>query len=108
MRVNNETILEDTDLRLVTYTDVINLDHIYGYSVYILYTGSIKTMKTEAKLQISNDGTNWSDYHTFQLDGAGDNCTINCTEVFYKRARIKLTPGPGTISPTITVYKKGM
>ena len=107
MRVNNETILEETDIRVVTYTDIISLDHIYGYSIYILYTGSDNNMITEAKLQISNEGTNWADYHTFQLNGTGDTCTVNCTDVFYKKARLRLEPGPGTISPTITVYKKG-
>ena len=107
MRVNTQVILETTDLADNITSDTIELDHIYGYSIYILYTGSGSVMCTTAKLEVSNDGVSWSTYHEFDIEGAADTCTINATDVFYKKARVSLVVNAGTISPTMTVYKKG-
>ena len=107
MRINTQVIMEETDLSTIATSDTIELDHIYGFSILVKYTGSDKTMDATAYLEISNNGTDWSTYHTFTLEGLSDNCTINATDVFYKMARVRIVSGRGTVSPTLTVYKKG-
>lgn len=110
MRINSQVILDTTDLATEITSDTIELDHIYGYSIYILYTGSnsANQMETTACLQVSNDGVSWSTYHEFSLEGPADTCVVNATDVFYKMARVKLTVVAGSISPKLTVYKKGV
>lgn len=109
MRVNTEIILNETDVSSSTISSIIALDHIYGFSSVIEWTGSASTMSTAGELQVSNDNQSWVTYHYFVLEGdTADKYVINVSEVFYKMARFKLTVASDEISPKITVYKKGI
>ena len=108
MRVNEEIPLEVTDLSTLATSEEIQLEHMAGYSVFISYTGDCSQMATEVSLEVTNNGTDWFEYHTFMLTGVLDTCLINATDVFYKAARFKLDVEAGSISTTFTVYKKGI
>ena len=108
MRVHEEIVIEGTDLTTGAISSVFQLEHILGYSVSILYTGSSSQMTTKVTLEVTNNDEDWFEYYVFELTGTSDSCLINATDVFYKAARFKLEPEQGSISPTFTVYKKGM
>lgn len=109
MRINTEVILDETGVSTSATSSVIALDHIYGFSNVIEWTGSASTMQTNCELQVSNDNQTWVTYHHFILEGdTANQHVINVSEVFYKMARFKLTVVSDEISPKITVYKKGV
>ena len=64
MRVNEEIPLEVTDLSTLATSEEIQLEHMAGYSVFISYTGDCSQMATEVSLEVTNNGTDWFEYHT--------------------------------------------
>ena len=103
MRVHQNTILDATDLTTTETSETFQLEHMYGYSIYILYTGNGVQMDTEVKLEVSNDGSSWFEYHSFNLTGLSDSCVVNATDVFYKTARVTLIVNTGSISTSFVV-----
>ena len=108
MRVHQNVILETTDLTSSLTSEEFQLEHMYGYSIFIKWESASSQMETELTIEVSNDGVDWYEYYTLDLVGVSNKCIINVTDVFYKTARVKLNANVGSISPKLTIYRKGV
>ena len=109
MRVSDFKLLESTNIiDMTTYSSSFQLEHLYGFSIAITFTGD-SNFTGAFILQASNDDLNWADIDTHSSSGTGGTCIFNVTDVFYKHVRLKISKTTGTIlTLTAQVYGKGV
>jgi len=107
MRISDFTLLDTSNLIINTNTDAFQIEHLLGFSVAIVFTGS-SNLTGSFVLQASNDDINWSDITSSSVSGTSGNCMFNVTEAFYKSVRVKIILTTGTmLTSKIDIYTKG-
>ena len=113
MRVLNRKVLNNKSMASSFSSDVQQLDHIYGFSIQIVFTG---TPSGAFKVQVSNDEvetegqvTNWSDVagSSTSISTAGD-LTYNYDGIFSKWVKVVYTRVSGTGTANAQLYMKGI
>lgn len=99
----NEAVTNETK-----NSEAIDITHIYGYSVYALWTGS--TITGSIKLQASLDNTNWIDIvSSSQTISAAGAYLWNVTDAFYRYFRlVAISDDVNTITVNAQFFAKGV
>ena len=88
-------------------SDAYNVEKVRGYCVQLVHTQDSGSVAITAKLQASNDSTNWDDIadSSQSLSGASS-FTWNVTDAYYKYVRISCEVTSGTSTLTAILVAK--
>lgn len=113
MRILNKLLVDATSLSASFNSEAQELDHIYGFSVHAVFTG---TPSGTFRLQCSNDDVqlpsqvvNWTNItDSDQIVSAAGDIMYNYREANYKWVRLVYIRVGGTGSVSARVYIKGV